>query len=525
MPGRRFAFGPFVLDPEAGTLSRNGAPIPIPYRASLLLTAFLNRPGEVLIKSDLIETAWQGAAVEEGNLAVQIAALRKLLGPSPEGGEWIATVPRVGYRFAVRPDSYSEKRGGGLDSPDGGKEAAPGRRPSIAVMPFTNVGGEKEQEYFADGITEDIITALGRFRWFFVIARNSSFVYKDKSIDPKQVAHELGVQYLLEGSVRKSGQAVRISARLVDATTGAQIWAERYDLALTEVFAIQDEIAERVVGEIEPELLKTESNLAAARHTGNMTAWDLVRQGTWCFHQVTRPTHLQARELLREACQLDPQLPEAHIWRARVSNGLISYGWSDDPSADLQESLQAALRAIYLDEKNPYAHYVLAMACIYTNAEQALLPAQKAIELSPGFALGHFAVGFAQLSSGRAADAVGPLQRGLKLSPHDPQNLAWFNFLATAQLIAGDTKGALLTTSRALAVRPDWPPTLETMACCHAAAGNWDDARRYVREMAQLNGPSSVSLTALRQRIPQWRDQMSDLLRKVGWTEQSVADR
>ncbi len=525
MPGRRFAFGPFVLNAEAGTLLRKGVPVPVPYRASLLLTAFLNRPGEVLTKADLIDAAWQGAAVEEGNLAVQVAALRKLLGQSPEGGEWITTVPRVGYRFAVKPDSDSEKRGRSLDAPDGGEEAALARRPSVAVMPFANVGGEREQEYFADGITEDIITALGRFRWFFVISRNSSFVYKDKSLDPKQIARELGVQYLLEGSVRKSAQGVRISARLVEATTGAQIWVERYDLAVTEVFAIQDEIAERVVGEIEPELLKTESNLAAARHTGNMTAWDLVRRGTWCFHQVTRPTHLQARGLFREACGLDPQLPEAHIWRARVCNGLITYGWSDDPSADLQEAMQAALRAIYLDEKNPYAHYALAMACIFTNAEQALLPAEKVVELSPGFALGHFAVGLARLAGGRASEAIGPLQRGLKLSPHDPQNLAWFNLLATAQLIAGDTEGALLTTARALAVRPDWPPTLETMACCYAATGKWDDARRCVREMAQLKGPSSFSLAALRQRIPQWRDQMSELLRKAGWTEQSVVDR
>jgi TolB-like protein len=525
MPGRCFAFGAFVLNPEAGTLLRKGVPVPVPYRASLLLTAFLNRPGEVLTKSDLIDAAWQGATVEEGNLAVQVAALRKLLGQSPDGGEWITTVPRVGYRFAVRPDSDSEKRERSLDAPDGGEEAALARRPSVAVMPFANVGGEKEQEYFADGITEDIITALGRFRWFFVIARNASFVYKDKSIDPKQIARELGVQYLLEGSVRKSGQAVRISARLVDATTGAQIWAERYDLAVTEVFAIQDEIAERVVGEIEPELLKTESNLAASRHTGNMTAWDLVRRGIWRFHQVTRPTHLEARELFREACRLDPQLPEAHIWRARVSNGVISYGWSDDPSTDLQEALEAALRAIYLDEKNPYAHYALAMAFIFSNAEQAILPAEKVIELSPGFALGHFALGLAQLSSGRAAGAIGPFQRGLKLSPHDPQNPVWLNLLATAQLIAGDTESALLTAARALAARPDWRPTLETMACCYAAIGKWDDARRCVREMTQLKGPSSDNLAALRQRIPQWRDQMSDLLRKAGRAEQSVADR
>jgi len=522
MLSRRFAFGPFVLNSEVGTLLCKGVPVPVPYRASLLLTAFLSRPGEVLTKSDLIDAAWQGAAVEEGNLAVQIAALRKLLGQSPEGGEWITTIPRVGYRFALRPDLGSADRESSLDSP--GEETTLARRPSIAVMPFANLGGKKEQEYFADGITEDIITALGRFRWFFVIARNSSFVYKGKAIDPKQIARELGVQYLLEGSVRKSGQAVRISARLVDATTGAQIWAERYDLAMTEVFAIQDEIAERVVGEIEPELIKSESNLAVSRHTGNMTAWDRVRRGIWLFHQVTRPTHYEARDLFREACRLDPQLPEAHVWRARVSNGVISYGWSNDPSADLREAMEAALRGIYLDEKNPYAHYALAMASVFSNPEQAILPAEKAVELSPGFALGHFAVGLAQLSRGRASDAILPFQRGLKLSPHDPQNPAWLNLLAMSQLIAGDTEGASLTAARALAARPDWRPTLETMTCCYAVAGKWDDARRCVQE-AERKGQSDDNLASLRQTIPQWRDQMNDLLRMAGWTEAPFVDR
>ena len=395
MRARRFAFGPFVLDAEAGALLRKGEPVPLGYRAMLLLTAFLDRPGEVLTKSDLIDAAWQGAAVEEGNLSVQIAALRKVLGQSPEGGEWITTVPRVGYRFAR---TLHPEEGGGALGEEGGARPP---RPSIAVMPFANVSGEHEQDYFADGITEDIITALGSYRWFFVIARNSSFAYKNSPIDPKQIAGELGVRYLLEGSVRKSGESVRISARLVDAATSAQIWAERYDLAVAEVFAIQDEIAERVAGAIEPELLKTESNPASARHTGNMTAWDLVRQGTWRFHQVTRPTHVEARELFREACRLDPHLPEAHIWRARVNDGLIAYGWSDDPAAHRQEALKAALRAIYLDAKNPYAHYVFAIVCVFSNAlEQAILAAERAIELSPSFALGHLSSGSRTCSAG-----------------------------------------------------------------------------------------------------------------------------
>jgi TolB-like protein len=515
MTDRRYAFGPFAFDADHGSLTRDGITIAIGGRGLALLKVLLTAGGEVVSKAVLMDAAWPGLVVEESNLSVQIAALRKLLGPLADGSEWIKNVPRVGYRFARTTGAEEPERRTQSDDEDAGAG-----KPTIAVIPFANVGDEIEQEYFADGITEDTITALARFRWFFVIARNSSFVYKGKPIDAKQVAHELGVRYLLEGSVRKSGQAVRISARLVDATTSTQIWAERYDLEVTEVFAIQDEIAERVAGAIEPELLKSESNLAAARHTGNMTAWDLVRQGTWRFHQVTRPTHMQARELFRQACQLDPRLSEAHSWRARVNAGVIAYGWSEDPFADGQEGLEAALRAIYLDEKNPYAHYALAIVSVYSNAmEQAIPAAEKAIELSPSFALGHLVLGMAQLYSGRASDAMAPLQRGLKLSPHDPQNPVWFNVLALAQLFAREPESALQTAMRALRDRPDWRQTLETMACCYATIDMWDDARRCVRQMAQLQRPSGDALAPLKERNPQWRDQMVDLLRRAGWTE------
>jgi tetratricopeptide (TPR) repeat protein len=206
--------------------------------------------------------------------------------------------------------------------------------------------------------------------------------YKGRSVDSKQVAGELGVQYVMEGSVRRSGKHVRISIQLVDAASARQIWAERYAIELAEVFAVQDAIAERVAGAIEPELLKTESLLAAPRHSGNATAWDLVRQGTWHFHQVGRETHFKARNLFRRACELDPELAEAHIWLARVSAGVVAYGWSEAAENDIREGLDAALKAIQLDEKNPYSHYALAIASAYANApEQAVLAAEKAIEI------------------------------------------------------------------------------------------------------------------------------------------------
>ena len=187
-------------------------------------------------------------------------------------------------------------------------------KPSIAVLPFQNMSGDREQEYLADGIVDDIITALTRMRWLFVIARNTSFTYKGRAIDVKQLGRELGVRYLLEGAVRKSANRVRITAQLIDAQTGAHLWAERYDRDLTDIFAVQDEMTDKVAGAIEPELLKTEGRAAISR-TEHLSAWDLVRQGTWHFHQITREGVWRARELFREALKIDPQMPEANIWR------------------------------------------------------------------------------------------------------------------------------------------------------------------------------------------------------------------
>jgi TolB-like protein len=457
-----------------------------------------------------MRAAWSDTAIEESNLSVQIAALRKQLGPSPDGGDWIATIPRVGYRFVGSVAAQADSDGGDASRP----ESEP--RPSIAVMPFINLSGDREQEYLADGITEDIITALTRFRWFFVIARNSSFAYKGKPLDVKQVARELGVRYLLEGSLRKSGQHVRISTQLVDATTGTHIRAERYDLELTELFAIQDEIAERVAGAIEPELLKTEGAQIAARHTGNMTAWDLVRRGTWHFHQVTRENHLKARELFREACKLDPELPEAHIWLARVSGGVVPYGWADNATLELQEGMQAALKAIYLDERNPYSHYAFAIVSIFSaQLEQAIRAARKAIEISPSFALGHLGLGMALLFSGRAAEAIASIEYGIRLSPNDPQSFVWFNLLALARLFTGRAEAALEAAIRALQVRPDWWTTFEVLTCCYAKLDKWDEACGCARDMDKVEKQPGDVLAVLRAKNPDWAAQINEALRKA----------
>jgi len=504
---RRFTFGDFVLDMDRGTLLRAGQPVAVGHKGLLLLQAFLQSPGKVIDKAALMDAAWPDIAVEESNLSVQIAALRKLLGAAPDASEWISTVPRVGYRFA---GPVAAPR----DPPS--IESAPQARPAIAVLPFA-IMADAGKEYLADGLTEDIITALTRFRWFRVVARNSAFALKDRAPDVRLAAHELGANYVVQGSVRHVAERLRISAQLIDANDGRHVFAERYDLAMADVFAIQDDIAERVAGAIEPELLKTESHLAATRHTGNMTAWDLVRQGMWHFHKVARESHLTARDLFRRAAAIDPGLPEARIWLGRVSAGIVAYGWSDAPEADSREAVEAATGAIALDPNDPYAHYAFAIASAYGEAPAAAIPAaERAIALSSSFALGHLVLGMARLFAGDAHGAVAPLEHGLTLNPNDPQNLAWFNLLAHAQLLAGEPERALMSANKALAVRPTFRPTFETLACCHAALGNLDDARRWTDRMKQQDGPVSHFLAPLKRHHPEWDERISRMLGRAG---------
>ncbi len=390
-------------------------------------------------------------------------------------------------------------------------------KPSIAVLPFTNISGDAEQDYFADGMVEDIITALARYRHLFVIARNSSFTYKGRSVDVKQVGRELGVRYVLEGSVRKAANKVRITGQLIDAATGHHIWAERYDRDLNDIFALQDEITQQVAGAIEPELLKLESGRAASRSGANLNAWDLVQQGMWQFHQVTPAGHKRARELFREALKLGPKMPDAHIWLARVSAGIVAFGWSTDEQSDLQEGLAAAHTAIQLDEKDPYAHYALAIMSVVANAlAQAVQSGMEAVEISPSFALGFFVVGTGHVFNGNAKGSIDAFEQALRLNPYDPQNFVFIQLLALAYYFDDQTDKALQTAVRASKIRPTWLPTLETLALCYARLNRVAEARACLDQMRSLEKPKHDFMSQFKEHNPQWAEQMAAVLSKAG---------
>jgi TolB-like protein len=509
MPMQRLVFGPFTLDADRGTLLRDGRPMAIGHRALQLLQALAAARGQVVTKAELMEAAWPRAIVEESNLSVQIAALRKLLDDGAQR-ETIATVARVGYRFCLPVAEAAS-------SPEESSAGALPLGASIGVLPLANLGADPQQEYFADGVTEDIIMALSRFRWFRVMGRSSSFAFKGQRAGAQEIAHKLHVRYLLEGSVRRAGDGVRISLHLVDGESGTQLWGERYDFDAPDLLVVQERIAEQVAGAIEPELLKSEAQAAASRpDAANATALDLVHRGTWLFHQVHREGHLQAREMFREACRLDPASAQANFWLARVSAGIVAYGWSNDEAHDLQEGMAAAARAIRADEKHPYAHYALAITSVYASQfDQAIRAARRAVQLTPGFALGHLVLGLALLYSGDAAAALPPLAQGLRLNAFDPQNFVWHTTLAWAQLFCGDARGGLESARQAQEIRRDWRSALESAACCLVALGEPAAAQQAWRELEQLARPASDVLSPMRHHNPNWDGQIVQWLREA----------
>ncbi|MBS0411861.1 MAG: TIR domain-containing protein [Proteobacteria bacterium] len=299
--------------------------------------------------------------------------------------------------------------------------ALPGK-PSIAVLPFQNLSGDAEQEYFADAITEDVITALSQWRWFFVIAWNSSHAYKDAAIDVQRAGRELGVRYVLQGSVRKSGSRVRVSAQLADAADGTNVWAARFDRDLVDVLALQDEITEQVVAAIEPAMLQGEGVRVARKSLTDYSALDFFHRGMWHLNRVSRDGYDQALSLFRRAIERDPDLSLGHIGLARILYGGAIYGWSPQANADLQEAHAEAQTAIGLDGRDACAWFASAGAALYLgDYAGALDDSERSVALNPNFAFGHYRLGQVLIYTGRPAEAVAPIERSLRLSPYDPQ--------------------------------------------------------------------------------------------------------
>jgi adenylate cyclase len=392
-------------------------------------------------------------------------------------------------------------------------------KPSIAVLPFSNMSGDPEQEYFADGITEDIITALSHHRWFFVIARNSTFVYKGRAVDVKQVARELGVRYILEGSVRRSGQRVRITGQLIEAENGNHLWAERFDRDMADIFVIQDEITQCVVGAIEPEMLLIEGKRAFRKSVGNLDAFDCCMRAMWHFSQKTPENHDQAVTLLRQAISLDPTLAQAHMALARTLNGRVWDGWSGDLANDASEAHAAAARSVAIDDRDPYCHYAYCWTSLVMRMHpQALAEAQRSIDLTPNFALGFLALGLVRVYIGNFSEALGALLRCLRLNPNDPQAGAFLGFVALAHYHQENYEEAVHFGQ--LANRPRrFYPGLRTLLASLGQLGRTEEARPLLNDfLSRSANPQQLFDVTTPYLDAKYRKHLADGLRRAGLT-------
>jgi TolB-like protein/Flp pilus assembly protein TadD len=474
MPGRRLRFGPFEVDQGAQVVLRDGQPLAVGQRGTALLEALLARPGEVVTKAELMDAAWPNVTVEESNISVQVAALRKALGPSPMGGEWIATIPRIGYRF-VDPGSPEPQRPAG---------------PSIAVLPFVNLSSDPEQAFFADGLAEEIIVALGKLPGLVVIARNSSFAYRGSDVDVRKVGSDLDVRHVLSGSVRRGGNRLRMSAQLADAESGAQVWAETFDRELADVFAIQDEVTRQIVDALKLKLTPAEAAKATGGGTADLDALDLHLRARELLHGPTQNLEVFQRtvDLLQRAIERDPSYVEAYVSLALAHAFNYVNRWTDDSDSSLAEARRVSDHAIDLAPDAAAPHDRAAMLALYArDFDRFRREAAIAIELNPNSGSAYFIRGQLCVSEDRPLEAVSHFERALRFDPSLWNSMVVLQDLGMAYFYGGRYETAAALFRERIALMPDTDWSRGYLASTLGHLGKLDEARQVWAELMAIN--------------------------------------
>jgi len=415
------------------------------------------------------------------------------------------------------------QRGGEAAQPEPEMDLTLPEKPSIAVLPFDNMSGDPEQDFLADGITEDLITALSKIRWFFVIARNSTYTYKGKAVEVKQVAKELGVRYVLEGSVRKAGSRVRVTAQLIDASNGRHVWAERYDGQFEDIFDLQDEMTQTIVGAVEPELSAAERDRALAKPPENLDAWESYQRGLWNMWLYERAPNLEAEILLRRATELDPNFAPAYAYGTYVQYQKVIMGWSEDPQENLKVGMALAQKALSLDDKDPIAYFAIGRIHMMEGRhDDSIAALEKAIELNPSFAQSHHGLGMALTLAIRLDEAKAALHMAERLSPRDP--ILWASTVvhSLACILSRDYEEGLKWARKTIQnprAKGYWPQA--ALAANLAHLGQMDEARAAVAAALEAKPDLSLSYlaTTLPTREPGGLDPYLEGLRRAGLPE------
>jgi TolB-like protein/Flp pilus assembly protein TadD len=534
-----FIFGPFSLSVDRRELRWRGELVELGSRAFDLLVALARRGGQLATKSELMEEVWPDTVVEENNLKVQISALRKVLLKDPETARSLRTIAGRGYRFLAaseadrsadpsgRTEIRTPERSSLMEVPalstdgTGAMPLLPPSKPSIAVLPFTNMSGDPEQEYFADGIVEDIITALARFPSLFVIARNSSFAFKGRPVHIRQVGRELGVRYVLEGSVRKAGNRVRITGQLVQVDTSAHIWADHYDGELQDIFALQDEMTASIVGALLPSLQRAEIERARSKPPENLDAYDRYLRALAAFYTLTREGSDHALRLLDQAIATNPHHVAAlllveNCWAVRAAQG-----WSPLAEA-LEKTVHYARLAVEVEPDNADALAILARRTCMISHDYAgaISLAERAVSINPNSAYAWMHSGFAFAFAGEAEQGLLYFQRALRLNPRDPRLHETLAGVALVSIQLGRDAEAIATARKAIQLRPRSSAAWRMLTAALALNGRLDEARAALRRVLELDPTCSLRTILLRfGHSEKGRARFFDGLRRAGMPE------
>jgi adenylate cyclase len=417
------------------------------------------------------------------------------------------------YRVATGRSAEAAKATSALPLPD---------KPSIAVLPFANMSGDSEQEFFADGIAEDMITALSRYPSLFVIARNSSFTFKGRTVDVKQVGRELGVRYVLEGSLRKSGNHIRVTTQLVEAETGKHVWAERYDRDLADIFVLQDDITEAVTIAVAPAIAHAEQKRAVRKPPGNLDAWAAYQRGFWHWSKFSADDNALAQKFFQQAIDLDPTFGGGYRGLA-MAQLVAAGGFQTRNLAETLTSAEAlARRAVALDGADAEAHSTLgATLCSCGDYEGALAEAERALAISPNLAVAHATLGATLIFSGRPKEGLAALETSIRLDPHDPTLPSRLNRLALGLYFSGEYEPAVKAAKRAIRLNPDYPLPYRWLAAALGQMGRTAEAKETLATAIAV-APASFDVY-VRGRVPWMRPEdhahMLEGLRKAGWED------
>ncbi len=517
----RFAFENHVLDLDRRELTRGSEPVAVGPQVFDLLMYLLRNREHVVTKDDLVAAVWGGRIVSDSTLTSHINALRKAIGDTGDEQRLIRTIARKGYRFVA-----DVRETDGANTPNRERSAMPPQavtlpdRPSIAILPFLNLSGDPSQDYFVDGVVEDITVAMSRIGGLFVIARNSSFTYKGRAVDVKQVGRELGVRYILEGSLRQSANRVRMTGQLVDATTGANLWSERFEGRLDDIFALQDQLTEEVVGAIAPQLERAEIERAKHKPTESLDAYDYYLRAMAKLHQGTREASDEALGLFSKAIELDAEYAPAYAMAAWCYVWRKVNDWMKDRAKEFAEGTRLTRRAIELgmDDAVALTRAGHALAHLADDLDAGLALLDRAKILNPNLAAAWFLGGFVRVWRGDPDGAIEHFAQAMRLSPRDPETYRMQAGMAVAHLFAGRFDEASSWASKPLQDLPSFVMAVAIIAASHALAGRTAEAQRAMRHLRQIDPALRIATIGdwLPIRRPQDLATLSDGLRKAG---------